>query len=210
MIESLNKRRKSKNSSEKPNSIKLNFHILKNGVTCNRIMKKLFLIAALLFPLTQLQGQSLSPFVYSPAGDFYSNSSAQATLSFTVAELSMVETFSASGLMLTQGFQQPFQSLTVLEAPFVEEFILFPNPANDHLNLKCRLSESGIISLEILSLNGAQLGIQEMLQYSSGELIHLFSIDHLSDGMYVLRVSFENSGTGNTVTEFHRFTIIKN
>jgi hypothetical protein len=52
-----------------------------------------------------VQAQTLSPQVISSSGGFYSNPSGM--ISSTVGEMTMVETFSAGGSILTQGFQQP-------------------------------------------------------------------------------------------------------
>ena len=87
-----------------------------------------------IFPIIA-SSQTLSPSVISSSGGFYSNSSGM--LSFTVAEMTMVETFSQPGNILTQGFQQPEDYSVGINEPTVETggALIFPNPTNGHFLL---------------------------------------------------------------------------
>jgi len=75
-----------------------------------------------------INAQSLSPRVISSAGGFFAGGSA--TLSVTVAEMTMVQTFVQPANILTQGFQQPEQFTTAIEENdnIAGEVSIFPNP----------------------------------------------------------------------------------
>jgi len=68
-------------------------------------MRKIVTIILAAVAPVWMYAQSLSPTVISSTGGFSSN--ANGSLSYTVGEMTMVQTFSAGGNILTQGFQQP-------------------------------------------------------------------------------------------------------
>ncbi|MCH8318269.1 MAG: hypothetical protein IIA88_07200 [Bacteroidetes bacterium] len=72
-------------------------------------MKKTFFILFALFCFGSAKSQSLSPEVYSTSGDYFTGTNA--TLSWTIGE-SIIETFSGSNAIITQGFQQSSWSVT--------------------------------------------------------------------------------------------------
>src|SRR4030095_17267989 len=84
------------------------FHSLKSTYhhSIQMIMKKHLFVTLFLFLLSYPYGKSqqLVPTVISSSGGFYSTPSAM--LSFTTGELASIETYSAPGLILTQGFHQ--------------------------------------------------------------------------------------------------------
>ena len=84
-----------------------------------------------------MKAQTLSPTVISSSGGFYS--AGNTTLSFTVAEMTMVQTFMQPNNMLTQGFQQPeliSDTTGVIESiKPSEEVLIYPNPTNGQFNV---------------------------------------------------------------------------
>ena len=64
--------------------------------------RNIIIVSCFLIAFSRANAQSLSPSVISSAGDFFSNASG--SLSSTVAEMTMVETFSSTNNKLTQGF----------------------------------------------------------------------------------------------------------
>lgn len=170
----------------------------------------LILLAGLNLCLASL-GQSLTPFVTSPAGDFFFNSSAGASLSFTVGEMSMVETFFANNHFLTQGFQQPVvQAIAVAEEEdFMEEFLVYPNPASDQINIRYRLRFPGRITLHLVNLNGVQVVPPYEDRYTGGLREEMMPLERVSQGMYVLRVRYEAPAKGIDHLSYHKINVIK-
>jgi len=66
-------------------------------------MKKLLLLSVVCFVVVSANGQSISSSVVASAGGY--SEAGEISLSWTLGELA-VETFTASELILTQGFQQ--------------------------------------------------------------------------------------------------------
>src|SRR3989442_14473369 len=69
-------------------------------------MKKIILLILLSGLSFALRAQTLTPFVVSTSGAFYSNGAGM--LSTTIGELAAVTTLSGGSNYLTQGFQQPW------------------------------------------------------------------------------------------------------
>lgn len=155
--------------------------------------------------------QSLEPFVISPAGAVFVNSNANASLSFTIGEMAMVETFQNSGFFLTQGFQQPkYEAISVAEEDdFVEEFIVFPNPANDFLNIRYRFRFSGEVRLQMVNLNGVQVLSPYEDRYMGGLKEDMLSLDNLAQGMYVLQVMYDIPAKNIHHISYHKINVIK-
>lgn len=156
-------------------------------------------------------GQSVTPFVTSPAGDFFFNSNAGASLSFTVGEMTMVETFFANQHFLTQGFQQPVVQVIAVADPsdFLEEFVIFPNPASDYINVRYQLRFPGTITLQMVNLNGVEVMPAYVDRYSGGLREEMLPLEQVSQGMYVLRVRYESPGRGIDHISYHKINIIK-
>lgn len=87
-------------------------------------MKSFFVLTMMISLPVFFSGQSLSPFVIASSGDYFTG--AGTTLSWTLGE-PVTETLSGGGIILAQGFQQPFgisltgidlNLLVYLEGPF--------------------------------------------------------------------------------------------
>lgn len=127
----------------------------------------------------------------STAGDLQAGASVQAT--FSVGEFA-VQTLTGT-TMLTQGFQQPYTSVTDLSAPFIEGFFAYPNPVHAHLMLA--VSAPGWYQWQVFDLHGRQVLSGNTLL---AEEIAL-SMERLEPGHYVLQVSHSETGAAAR----HRF-----
>lgn len=81
------------------------------------------------------------------------------------------------------------------------EFNLYPNPAQDVLNLHLNLSESKTITIEILDLGGRVLKV-ENLGNLSGQTTEIMNISGFTSGIYLLRVK-----EGTTVVGLDKFVV---
>src|ERR1017187_1862423 len=97
---------------------------------------KITIIIAMLISIGGFaQVAMLSPFSISSSGGFYSVSNG--TYSTTVGEMAMVQTFTNSPYILTQGFQQPppyTNGINEISNSDVK-IKLFPNPASNQLSI---------------------------------------------------------------------------
>ena len=118
-------------------------------------MRRLVLAVILFISCHLVYGQSVTPQVVASGGGYWVNAQANLSISFTVGEMSQVETFSAQGYHLTQGFQQPnFDLVGLQEQDFVNLFEVFPNPADAFLNVRYDLLHPGTLSMHLFDLNG--------------------------------------------------------
>jgi hypothetical protein len=162
---------------------------------------------ALMFFAGILQSQTLSPSVISSTGGFFT--SANAMLSFTVAEMTMVQTFTGTNNILTQGFQQP-EDLTVgipeNTTVSTNGMIIYPNPTNGlfTLNYSSNISESN--SINIYDLVG-QVVLTKTVAQTSGTNIVTFDISGFSQGIYMLELNIVNE-KGERKIEFHKINLV--
>src|ERR1039457_2874413 len=149
--------------------------------------------------------QTLSPTVISSSGGFYT--SANAMLSYTVAEMSMVQTFIQPGNILTQGFQQPEDYVTgIVETPVVSgDILIYPNPTNGSFVLSFNNNSNSESNIRIFNLAG-QLVIEKQVSQSTGLNTINFDISTYSQGMYILELLTTNS-KGEKNSSYHKINL---
>lgn len=62
---------------------------------------------------------------------------------------------------------------------------LYPNPARERVNLETFVAEDGVFEVEIVDLFG-QVVLSEMVEMSRGHNKHVFDINSISSGMYIV------------------------
>ncbi|HNX08053.1 MAG TPA: T9SS type A sorting domain-containing protein [Bacteroidales bacterium] len=129
--------------------------------------------------------QSLTPVVISSSGGYYST--AAGSLSATVAEMTMVQTFSSMGNFLTQGFQQPEEWYTsVNEEQQTDEGIsIYPNPSDGKFSLTVNSKENGLARIQLYDVLG-QKTFSRQMDISAGLNTENIDISRYSMGMYFL------------------------
>jgi hypothetical protein len=172
-------------------------------------MKKVYtsLIASLF--VACLHAQSLTPTVIASTGGFSSN--ANGSLSYTVGEMTMVQTFSANGNILTQGFQQPNDNVTGLldltQGPF-GSFVVYPNPAVDNLWFGLQLPEAGKIQVVLYDAIGQKITDVYNSSYDTGKIIQQLNVTPYAAGVYLLTMNFVSDKTGMVHTSTQKFQVI--
>ncbi|HBG69795.1 MAG: hypothetical protein A2W93_00260 [Bacteroidetes bacterium GWF2_43_63] len=141
--------------------------------------------------------QSLSPIAIASSGGYFSNGSG--SLSATVAEMTMVETFHATSNILTQGFQQPADAVSSIDETTQAEVSIFPNPTNGQFSLTVNASANGSATVRIYDLLGQTIREQE-LAISSGISHLMFDIRGCSAGIYML---YYRDETGSKTIKFN-------
>ena len=168
--------------------------------------KLISLIAVLGLLGISAQSQTLSPTVISSSGGFYSNSSGM--LSFTVAEMTMVQTFTSTANILTQGFQQPEDlSVGINEIPVASgELLIYPNPNNGSFTLSFQSNNASEASIRIYNLAG-QVVLEKQLSQSAGLNTINFDISAYSQGMYILQLATTNA-KGEKNSSYHKINLV--
>lgn len=172
-------------------------------------MKKrmFFLVLVMGFAgIFNLQAQTLSPTVISSSGGYYS--AGGASLSFTVAEMTMVQTFSSTGNILTQGFQQPEDyGVGITETPVLSgDVLIYPNPSSGNFVLSFNSFENSETTINMYNLVGQVVMTKSVSQVKGLNTVN-FDIRDFSQGIYMLELTLANS-KGEKKTEYHKINLV--
>jgi hypothetical protein len=172
-------------------------------------MKNNLFILIALFGLSvfSAQSQTLSPTVVSSAGGYFT--SASASLSLTVAEMTMVQTLTTAGNILTQGFQQPEDlNVGIQETSSTEGSILiYPNPTNGAFSLQYNGDEGAEKVISVYNGIG-QIVLQKTIQQVAGINKIDFDLSSFSQGMYMVELLVKNT-KGELVPIFTKLNLIR-
>lgn len=172
-------------------------------------MKKIYLLFCVAFLAMGLRAQMLTPTTISSTGGFSSN--ANGSLSYTVGEMTMVQTFSAGGNILTQGFQQPNDNITGL-IDFTQDefgsFVLYPNPAVDNLWFGLQLPESGRVTVSMFDVLGQKVADVYNSNYDNGKVVEQTNVSTYAAGFYMLTMNFTSDKDGKVHTTTKKFQVI--
>src|ERR1039457_4697443 len=147
-------------------------------------MVKIYFSLIAVFAAFALQAQMLTPTVIASTGGFSSN--ANGSLSYTVGEMTMVQTFSASGNILTQGFQQPNElGVGLLEITHDDygSFIVYPNPAVDNTWFGFELPEAGRVVISLYDELGQKISDVYTGNYTNGKIVEQTDVSKLAGAM---------------------------
>ncbi len=172
-------------------------------------MKKIFFLMFVFVSPHWMFAQSMSPSVIASTGGFSSN--ANYSMSYTVAEMTMVQTFSAGANILTQGFQQPNDQILGLIDFTKDEFgsfVVYPNPVVDNLRFGFEFPETGKVSVLVYDVLGQKLEPTYFTEYINGKSTGGFDVSALASGSYYASLTFESENTGKSYLITKPFQII--
>ncbi|NOZ46849.1 MAG: T9SS type A sorting domain-containing protein, partial [Chlorobi bacterium] len=140
----------------------------------------IILIVCLSAHLLYAQQSDLS--LLSSAGEYFENG--QYSISWSLGELA-IETFSQTGNILTQGFQQTKLSIVSVREQNVKEnhLTIYPNPAVNELFLTSESDRNTIYLVQIFDMIGAKKLEQKM---EIGAQKSLLKLNNLKAGTYML------------------------
>ncbi len=172
-------------------------------------MKKIYTAWLMLFFAFAANAQMLTPTVIASTGGYSQN--ANGSLSYTVGEMTMVQTFSANGNILTQGFQQPNDNITGLIDMTKDEFgsfVVYPNPAVDNLWFGFLLPEEGKVEITLYNAIGQKISDVYNTNYDSGKIVEQLNVSLYAAGMYILTMNFVSDKDGKLHSVSKKFQII--
>jgi len=137
--------------------------------------------------------QSLTPTVYSSAGNHYTNGTGQ--MSYTIGE-PFTSTYSGS-VVVTQGFHQPDQNGSGIGEHSDFIFSVFPNPSSGQVLIQTTQTSIQEFNLELIN-NLGQVIASKKINADKTEL----DISMLAAGTYHLRITYLNNKTNS-------FTLVK-
>lgn len=125
--------------------------------------------------------QQLKPSVTSSSGGFGLNS--QLSLSWTIGE-PVIATFATSNNILTQGFNQPDLSVTLVENDYLEYHVtVFPNPSSGFVVVSFANYGKGDFRAGVYDISGRELMSCKLVSSET-----TISLDWLVPATYILKV----------------------
>ncbi|HBX50568.1 MAG: hypothetical protein A2275_15740 [Bacteroidetes bacterium RIFOXYA12_FULL_35_11] len=115
-------------------------------------MKKTILLPVFICFFGFAFSQSIGPDIITSSGNYHDNGTV--SISWTLGE-GVIETFSDGNTILTQGFQQPYYDLVLVET--IDENInisCYPNPTTQFINLEWQIPGTNEVSVEIIDMTG--------------------------------------------------------
>ncbi len=159
-----------------------------------------------LFPFIAA-AQTLSPTVVASSGGFASASNG--SLSYTVGEMTMVQTFASANNFLTQGFQQPEDLfLSIPEISVTSGTLtIYPNPTSGTFSLQYTGDEDADKVVSMYNSLG-QLVKQLTIHQITGVNKIDFDITGFAQGIYIVEMKLRNN-RGDLVPVYNKLNLLK-
>lgn len=169
-------------------------------------MKKILLLIFIGGWSFALRAQSLTPFVVSTSGAFYSNGAGM--LSTTIGELAAVTTLSGGSNYLTQGFQQPWDFSTSI--PEIHEnglaFEIFPNPSSGQITLSLNTERDSKLAVKVYDVLGKTVYF-ESISHTAGYASYEMNLEKVAEGVYMLEVINTENSSGKTTKSIKKINL---
>lgn len=135
---------------------------------------------------SEIFSQKINSDVICSSGETFVNS--QFSFLFALGEI-VVETYSASDYLLSQGFLQGSISSTGIDEKLVDpaDIVVFPNPTNDVLYISCKTDEVPS-RIELRNIYGKLILSVQYLSPSK-----MLNISQVQTGLYLLTFYFVNN-----------------
>ncbi len=155
-----------------------------------------------------LHAQQLSPQVISTSGAYYSG--ANASLSQTVGEMAAIQTYSAAGSFLTQGFQQPWDFGTSVEDDHPAAFSMacYPNPSDGNFYLLTRADKDMPLRMTVTDITGTKL-LEKSFVHSGKVSVQSLDLTRFPAGTYILSLLLEKKVPGASSFFVQKISIVK-
>lgn len=158
---------------------------MKNISASSRLILLLFCFSAI-----PAFAQTYKPATLNVAGG--SNTINEQEFEYSIGEMVLVNTATASNIVVTQGILQPADIETGISDHLLDDgqVSVYPNPFDDLVNVAIDLPTNGKLLLNVYDLVGKLISQKEVAIHSGKENTRL-SLAHLAAGNYVLNAIFE-------------------
>ena len=165
----------------------------------------LFILMVISMPML---AQQISPYVISSSGGNYQNT--EGMLSFTTGELAVVETYISPAIILTQGFQQPWDFGTfITEHPSPNfSFGIYPNPSDGNFNLLTETEDNEMILVTILDVLGKEI-MRTTFYHQNKINVEPFDLSFAAQGIYLITITVKESNTSQESHFIKKLQIVK-
>lgn len=148
--------------------------------------KQILSIPLLIFASVTLTAQvTLAPSVIAAGGGYAESDNI--SISWTLGELA-VSTLTGGSMMLTQGFQQPFDiGVGINKDQLSWNISVYPNPVGDELIIRFNTEKPGSFLIEIQDVTGRLVSQAQIKQVNPGDIFRLNTSSY-TNGVYFLKV----------------------
>jgi hypothetical protein len=121
----------------------------------------------------------------------------------------------ASGLRLTQGFQQPESFTTSVDEPIRAgglpfKATLWPNPAREFVSLGVISPSTGLVKVQFYTLLGQEVPVRTQATATANELLELdIPLGSLSSGIYLIQVEHIARQSGQRTRQAFRLSVVE-
>lgn len=148
--------------------------------------------------LGTLSAQTVSPSVISTAGGLATN--AAGSLSYTVGEMAMIETFTGPANFLTQGFQQPWDLITAVhDDPLQIGLQVYPNPTDNYFYVRTDYDQGATFRLTLSNVFG-QAVVQATHEHTGRTTIQSVYAGNLPAGLYLVTLQPDQPSSAHPIT----------
>jgi hypothetical protein len=181
---------------------------------CTSFLTSLWGLALCLFTCVgeHVQAQSLGRFSIQSLGGV--GTAVGTGWSFSGGQVAAVA-LQASGLRLTQGFQQPESFATNIDeaiwaGPTPFKASLWPNPAREFVSLGLISPTTGIVKVQFYTLLGQEVQVRAQATATANELLELdIPLGSLSSGIYLIQVEHIARQGGQRTRQAFRLSIVE-
>ncbi|MBL7712764.1 MAG: T9SS type A sorting domain-containing protein [Chitinophagaceae bacterium] len=153
-------------------------------------MKKIFFLAAVMGGSLAAGAQSADRQVLGSGGSSFENTSVQ--VDYTVGE-TVIQSGSSGSYTISQGFQQNNANTTAIsEKQLNVDFVLYPNPAQDHVTLSLSAASSFGVQLSLSDIAGKVWFTDTKEEQVSGSYKRDIPLSGLAGGVYFINLYTDN------------------
>ncbi len=148
-------------------------------------MRKIFILL-IACSAYHVRAQSVGPSTLNGAGG--SGTIAGNTYDWSVAEMTLVNTASASGIVVTQGVLQPYDGPNAVhDNNLLTGLLVYPNPASKEVYLQPAYSAGDELSFSLYDITGRLISKNEV-KLATGKEVQKVDMERLAAGDYMLHV----------------------
>jgi type IX secretion system substrate protein len=163
--------------------------------------KSFFLIPLALAASYGIRAQSVAPFTLNSLGNTTTIGSNE--FDWSVGEMTMVSTFTNSGIIITQGLLQPahIAAENVGNIQPLSGLKVFPNPATSLVNIEYASPGQGTLSYRLIDLAGKVINTQT-ISVASGTTLEKLNVAELACATYMLEVTVNTENESSQSTSY--------
>jgi type IX secretion system substrate protein len=164
------------------------------------IMKRLLFLMLLYAFANTISSQSLSPEVISTSGEIFQGTYVE--IEWTIGEM-VIDNIQNSNHQITQGFHQPYYTITSLTnlPEEIGSINVSPNPTSETINIELSFNVKKRVTLYLSDIHGKSILVKEI---HCKNIIESLSLSNVNAGIYFLNLQIDDTKYPNT------FKILKN